>query len=87
MAEKFDGKAPNGGIHGLKQIEAGIGDLRPHNAAIVPVAVLPDQLEAFEASEEAGNVRLGGEHARADCCAGEAFGPGAAQDAQDIVLG
>ena len=37
----------NGWIHLAQQIEPCLGNLRPNHAAVLSVAMLPDQLEGF----------------------------------------
>ena len=49
-------------------------DLRPDHAAILTVAVLPDQLEAFQPRQQARDVGLGRDHAFADGRAGQPLG-------------
>lgn len=87
VAEQLDGQLLNVRVHGGKQFEAGVGDLRPDDAAVVAVATLLDELERLEPAEQAGDVGLGGDHAVADGGAGEPLGMCAAEDAEDVVLG
>ena len=42
-----------------------------HHAAVVPVAVLPDELETLEPRQKARDIGLGGDHAIADGRAGK----------------
>ena len=62
MPKEFNRDALNDRIHGAQQFQAGIGDLRPDHAAIMPVAVLTDQFETFQSCQQARDVGLGGDH-------------------------
>jgi hypothetical protein len=86
LAEELDGYGLDDGIHLTEQVESGVCDTGPDDASVARVAVLHDELEGLEASEQAGDVGNGGEHAVADGGAGEATGMGAAEDAEDVVL-
>jgi len=56
-------------------------------AAIVLIALLCDQFVRLEPGEHAGDIRLGGNHHASDGRTDEPFGLGAAQDAEDVILG
>lgn len=56
------------------------------DAAVIGLARTSDEASLFHAVEEAGHVRVVRDHAIADTAAGEAFGFGAAKNAEDVVL-
>lgn len=56
------------------------------DASVVGLARTSDEASLFHAVEEAGHVRVVRDHAIADAAAGEAFGFGAAKNAEDVVL-
>ena len=75
------------GVHPEQQLQPRPGDLCPHNAPVLPVALLADQLECLEPRQKPGDVRVGGDHPAPDLSAGEALWMRAAQNPQHVVLG
>jgi len=57
-----------------------------HDAAVISLACPGNQPVLFQAVEEAGHVRVVGDHAVADGAASEALRLGATENAKDIVL-
>ena len=55
-------------------------------APVVPVALLANGFEGLEPGEQAGYIRLGGDHARADGRTGKSVRLRSAQNAQNVVL-
>jgi hypothetical protein len=86
MSEQVKRRLLNHRVHLFEQLQSGVGDPRPDNAAIVVIALLADELERFEAGEQAGNVRLGSNHPSTDGGTGEPVGLRAAQDSEYVVL-
>jgi len=62
------------------------GDVRPDDAAVVPITLLAYEFLRLEAGEQAGDIRFRGDHHAADSGTGEAGFAGTAKDAQDVVL-
>jgi hypothetical protein len=79
-------KLANRLIETLQKCEARRGDAGFDDAAVIGLASAGEEAAPFHAVEEAGHVRVVGDHAFADGAASEAFGLRAAQNAQDIVL-
>jgi len=87
MAELALVELANGLVKTFQEIEARRGDAGLDDAAIFGVAGAGDETALFHAVEQAGHVRIVGDHAIPNAAAGEAGGLGAAEDAEDIVLG
>lgn len=63
------------------------GEAGGDDAAVPGVALAGDEVAGFEAVEEAGDVGVAGDEVFADAFAGHAAVAGAAEDAEDVVLG
>jgi hypothetical protein len=79
-------KLANRLIETFQKSETRGGDAGFDNAAVIGLALAGDEIALFHAVEETSHVRVVRNHAFADGAAGEAFGFGAAEDAEDIVL-
>lgn len=87
VAEQLGGELGDGLVHFSEEGEAGGRYRCEDHAAVLLVALLADELEGLEASEEAGDVGIGCDHTVANDGAGKAVGVSAAEDAEDVVLG
>jgi hypothetical protein len=79
-------KLANRLIETLQKYEARRGDAGFDDAAVIGLARAGDEAALFHAIEESSHVGVVGDHAFADGAASEAFGLGAAENAEDIVL-
>src|SRR6266576_5518460 len=73
-------------VQGFKKAECLRRDARLYDAAVVGLAFAVNQAARFHAVEEARHVRIVRNHAVSDAPAGQSFGLGPAENAQDIVL-
>jgi|SRR5580704_8785104 hypothetical protein len=87
MAELALVKLANRLVETFQKSKARGRDAGFDDAAVVCLAGARDEAALFHAVEEAGYVRVVGNHAFADAAAGEAGGFGAAENAEDVVLG
>jgi len=60
--------------------------MRPHNAAILSIALLAKQFLRLEPGQQTGNVRLGRDHHVADGRTGQPIRWRSAQNTQHVVL-
>src|SRR5258708_36936164 len=79
-------KIGNWPVEGLEKAEPLRSDSGPNDAAVVGLAHSGNQAALFHAVEEAGHVRVVGDHAVPDSLARETCGLGTAKDAKNIVL-
>jgi len=86
MAELALVQLANRRIETFQDAQTFPGDPRFDYAAIIGLALTSDQAALFHAVEQAGHVRVVGDHAVADAAASQTMGFSAAQDAQDVVL-
>ena len=86
MAELALVKLANRLIETFEKSKARGGDAGFDDAAVTGLAGAGDEAALFHAVEEAGHIRVVRNHAVADAAAGEAFGHGAAKNAEDVVL-
>jgi hypothetical protein len=70
----------------FQKSEASWADARLHNAAVIRLAGARYQAAFFHPIEQAGHVRVVGNHPFADAAAGEALRLGTAENAEDVVL-
>src|SRR5579864_4391827 len=77
----------NGFVQLVQQSQALRSDARPHHAPVARLAGAGNQAPRFHAIEQARDVRIARDEPAADFAAGQALLAGAAQDAQDVVLG
>jgi len=87
MAQLAAVEFAHGWVETLEEVEGAGGDAGGDDAAVIFGAFAGDETEFIEAVEEAGHVRVAGDHAQGNVAATEAGGAGAAEDAQDVVLG
>ena len=80
-------KLANRLIETLQKSETRGGDAGFDDAAVIGLAGARDEAALFHAVEETGHVGVMGDHAFADAAASEAGGFGAAENAEDVVLG
>jgi len=74
------------GVEGAELAEAALRDEAENPAPVAGTALASDEALRLEAIEEAGDSRGLLDHSGGDVQGGEAFGPRAAQDPQDVVL-
>jgi hypothetical protein len=77
----------HGLIQGLEKFEALRSNVGLDDTAIIFLAFTANEAAFFHAIEQAGHVRVMADHAITDGAAGEPPRLGAAEDAQNIVLG
>jgi hypothetical protein len=77
----------HGLIQGLEKLEALRSNVGFDDTAIIFLAFAANEAAFFHAIEQAGHVRVMADHAVTDGAAGEPRRLGAAEDAQNIVLG
>jgi len=86
MAELALVKLANRLIETFEKGKARGGDAGFDDAAVIGLAGAGDEAALLHAVEETGHIRVVRNHAVADAGASEAFGLGAAKNAEDVVL-
>ncbi|HXX13480.1 MAG TPA: hypothetical protein VEJ47_01125 [Candidatus Eremiobacteraceae bacterium] len=87
MAELFSVQFEHRSIQSFQELEAVGGDAGYDDPAVLGLALAGNQLVAFHAIKEAGDIGVMRDHALTDTAAGQAIGLGAAKNAEDVVLG
>ena len=80
-----DGPACTGSSSRARSLRPSGRDPGHHRSPVLGFAAARDQLALFQAVEQAGDVRIAGNHAAGDLAAGQPFGR-APQDAEHVVL-
>jgi hypothetical protein len=76
----------NWSIQTPQQVEALLGHTSLDHATVIGLALAGDETGFFEAVEQAGHVRIVGNHALANIAASQSARFGATKNAQDVVL-
>src|SRR5271163_3229940 len=86
MAKHFTAVLVDWPVHLTQKLESGSRDLPIDNSAITPSARALNQAAILQTIEQARNVGIVRDHALPDLAARQTVRPGAAQNAQRVVL-